>query len=182
MAFWEPQIGAEFAGDLDAYRAAPARIVELHPMTIMQNALHSFGADWSWVPPRAATVGPKDILGARRRSFWLDGYLGGGVAWQRFIARLVAHGPVNELCFGQYFGNPMRLHDPRGGGGQRGDPHGLGDCGNLRGGKMTQAPLLELRGASKHFGAVQALSNVDMTINPGEIVALSVTTDPASPR
>lgn len=100
MAFWEPQLGAEFEGDLDAYRAAPARMVELHPMTIMQNALHSFGADWSWVPPRAATVGPKDILGARHRSFWLDGYLGGGVSWQRFIARLVAHGPVNEFVPG----------------------------------------------------------------------------------
>lgn len=100
IAFWEPQLGAEFGGDLDAYKAAPARIVELHPMTIMQNALHSFGADWSWVPPMAASIGPRDILGARHRSFWLDGYLGGGVSWQRFIARLVAHGPVNEFVPG----------------------------------------------------------------------------------
>jgi glucosamine-6-phosphate deaminase len=100
MAFWEPQLGAEFNGDLDAYRAAPGRIVELHPVTIMQNALHSFGADWSWVPPKAATVGPKDILGAKHRSFWLDGYLGGGISWQRFIARLVAHGPVSEFVPG----------------------------------------------------------------------------------
>ncbi len=100
IAFWEPQLGAEFNGDLDAYRAAPARIVELHPITIMQNALHSFGADWSWVPPKAATVGLKDILEAKHRSFWLDGYLGGGISWQRFIARLVAHGPVNEFVPG----------------------------------------------------------------------------------
>ena len=64
-------------------------------MTIMQNALHSFGGDWSWVPPRAATIGPADILGAKHRSFWLDGDLGGDVSWQRFIARLVAHGPVS---------------------------------------------------------------------------------------
>lgn len=100
IAFWEPHLGAEFAGDLDAYRAAPGRIVELHPITIMQNALHTFGADWSWVPPKAATVGMKDILGAKHRSFWLDGDLGGGVSWQRFIARLVAHGPVNEFVPG----------------------------------------------------------------------------------
>lgn len=100
IAFWEPHLGAEFAGDLDAYRAAPGRIVELHPMTIMQNALHTFGADWSWVPPKAATIGPKDILGAKHRSFWLDGDLGGGVSWQRFIARLVAHGPVSEFVPG----------------------------------------------------------------------------------
>jgi glucosamine-6-phosphate deaminase len=100
IAFWEPQLGLEYAGDLEAYKQAEARIVELHPMTIMQNALHSFGGDWSWVPPRAATIGPRDILGAAHRSFWLDGDLGGDVSWQRFIARLVAHGPVNELVPG----------------------------------------------------------------------------------
>jgi glucosamine-6-phosphate deaminase len=100
IAFWEPQIGLEFAGDLDGYRAQGARIVELHPITVMQNALHSFGGDWSWVPPKAATIGPRDVLGAKHRSFWLDGDLGGDVSWQRFIARLVAHGPVNELVPG----------------------------------------------------------------------------------
>lgn len=100
IAFWEPQLGHEFAGDLDAYRRAGARTVELHPMTIMQNALHSFGGDWSWVPPFANTIGPREILGAKHRSFWLDGDLGNGFSWQRFIARLVAHGPVSEFVPG----------------------------------------------------------------------------------
>jgi glucosamine-6-phosphate deaminase len=100
IAFWEPHLGHEFAGDLDAYRAAGARTVELHPMTVMQNALHSFGGDWSWVPPKANTIGPREILGAEHRSFWLDGDLGGGYSWQRFIARLVAFGPVSEFVPG----------------------------------------------------------------------------------
>jgi glucosamine-6-phosphate deaminase len=100
IAFWESHLGYEFDGDLDAYMQAGARLVELHPMTIMQNALHSFGGDWSWVPPKANTIGPREILGARYRSFWLDGDLGGGVSWQRFIARLVAHGPVSEFVPG----------------------------------------------------------------------------------
>jgi glucosamine-6-phosphate deaminase len=100
IAFWESQLGEEFAGDLEAYKRAGARLVELHPMTIMQNALHSFGGDWSWVPPRANTIGPREILGARHRSFWLDGDIGGGISWQRFIARLVAHGPVSEFVPG----------------------------------------------------------------------------------
>jgi len=100
IAFWESHLGHEFAGDLDAYKRAGARLVELHPMTIMQNALHSFGGDWSWVPPKANTIGPREILGARHRSFWLDGDLGGGISWQRFIARLVAHGPVSEFVPG----------------------------------------------------------------------------------
>jgi glucosamine-6-phosphate deaminase len=100
IAFWESHLGHEFEGDLEAYKQAGARLVELHPMTIMQNALHSFGGDWSWVPPKANTIGPREILGARHRSFWLDGDIGGGVSWQRFIARLVAHGPVSEFVPG----------------------------------------------------------------------------------
>jgi glucosamine-6-phosphate deaminase len=100
IAFWESHLGSEFEGDVDAYKQAGARLVELHPMTIMQNALHSFGGDWSWVPPKANTIGPREILGAKHRSFWLDGDLGGGVSWQRFIARLVAHGPVSEFVPG----------------------------------------------------------------------------------
>ncbi len=100
IAFWEAHLGFEFAGDLEAFKRAGPRLVELHPMTIMQNALHSFSGDWSFVPPKANTVGPREILGARHRSFWLDGDLGGGVSWQRFIARLVAHGPVSEFVPG----------------------------------------------------------------------------------
>jgi glucosamine-6-phosphate deaminase len=97
IAFWEPQLGVEFGDDLDAFKAAPARGVELHPMTIMQNALHSFSGDWSAVPPRAATIGPRDIMNARHRSFWLEGSYGPDGAYQRFIARLAAHGPVTPL-------------------------------------------------------------------------------------
>jgi glucosamine-6-phosphate deaminase len=100
IAFWEAHLGFEYGDDLDAYKKAGPRCVELHPMTIMQNALHSFSGDWSWVPPKANTIGPAEILGAKDRSFWLDGYLGGGISWQRFIARLVAHGPVNSLVPG----------------------------------------------------------------------------------
>jgi D-xylose transport system ATP-binding protein len=37
---------------------------------------------------------------------------------------------------------------------------------------MAETPLLELRGVSKHFGAVQALSDVDFRSLPGEVMAL----------
>jgi glucosamine-6-phosphate deaminase len=106
IAFWEAHLGFEFGSNpydpraLAAYKKAGPRLVELHPMTIMQNALHSFGGDWSWVPPKANSIGPAEILGAKHRSFWLDGAFPGGVSWQRFIARLVAHGPVNTLVPG----------------------------------------------------------------------------------
>ena len=101
IAFWESHLGLEFGDDLRSYKKAHGRIVELNPMTIMQNALHTFSSDWSWVPPKAASIGPREILGARDRSFWLDGDCGSAaMSWQRFIARLVAHGPVNTLVPG----------------------------------------------------------------------------------
>jgi len=39
IAFWEAHLGEEFGDDIEAYKKANPRIVELHPMTIMQNAL-----------------------------------------------------------------------------------------------------------------------------------------------
>lgn len=100
IAFWESHLGHEFGDDLDAFKAAKARLVTLHPMTVMQNALHSFSGDWSLVPPKANTIGPAEILMAKERSFWLDGHILGNITWQRFIARLVAHGPVTPLVPG----------------------------------------------------------------------------------
>jgi glucosamine-6-phosphate deaminase len=100
IAFWESSLGHEFEGDLESFKKAKARLVTLTPMTIMQNALHSFSGDWSAVPPKANSIGPAEILMARERSFWLDGHILGHITWQRFIARLVAHGPVTPLVPG----------------------------------------------------------------------------------
>ncbi|MGI6082292.1 MAG: hypothetical protein ACOYEP_05415 [Limnochordia bacterium] len=99
IAFWESHLAEEFDGDLEVFKAQGPRFVELHPMTIMQNALHSFSGDWSWVPPYANTIGPAQIVNARYRSFWLDGECG-PMSWQRFIARLAAHGPVTPYVPG----------------------------------------------------------------------------------
>jgi len=37
---------------------------------------------------------------------------------------------------------------------------------------MTDAPILECRGVSKHFGAVQALYKVDFSVHAGKVMAL----------
>lgn len=106
FAFWEPHLAYEFGDDVEAWKKAGPRIIELHPITIMQNSLllSSSGAcgDWSWHPPKAATIGPAQVLGAKFNSSWHDGYIGGGVSWQRFIVRLVAHGPVTPLVPGSF--------------------------------------------------------------------------------
>ena len=97
-------------------------------MTIMQNALHSFGGDWSWVPPKANTIGPREILGARHRSFWLDGDL----RWRRLLAAL--HRPpgrprtrVRIRPGVDSADRADRLHDPRRRRRRRRDRDGLVD-------------------------------------------------------
>ena len=101
IAFWEADLGLEFGDDLDAYCKAGPRIVELTPMTIMQNALHSFGGDWSWVPPKAATIGPAEIVGAKRPQL-LAGRLHRRRRELAALHRpaLRAHGRVNTLVPG----------------------------------------------------------------------------------
>ena len=37
---------------------------------------------------------------------------------------------------------------------------------------MSDTPLLELRGLSKSFGSVQALTDVDFEVKQGEVMAL----------
>jgi glucosamine-6-phosphate deaminase len=99
IAFFEPQLGREFVDDIDGYLQLGARIVELHPITVLQNCLYAdagSAGDWSWVPPKAATIGPKDLANSKLVSFW-NGLGCGEAMWQRFITRLAAHGPVTPL-------------------------------------------------------------------------------------
>ncbi|MBA3848298.1 MAG: glucosamine-6-phosphate isomerase [Planctomycetes bacterium] len=55
------------------YRELPARVVDLHPMTVIQNARTSGGGDVSSVPQRAATVGPRETWKADTVSIWHAG-------------------------------------------------------------------------------------------------------------
>jgi len=55
------------------YRKLKARVVDLHPMTVIQNARTSGGGNVSLVPTQAATVGPVETWKAERVSIWLAG-------------------------------------------------------------------------------------------------------------
>jgi glucosamine-6-phosphate deaminase len=101
LAFIEPGSEAFAPKPWDEWTKIGPRIVELTPITVLQGVLGpEFGAsgDWSWYPPKAATIGPAEILGAKLRSSW-NGFCVGNsmVSWQRFIVRLAAHGPVTPL-------------------------------------------------------------------------------------
>ncbi|MFH1025018.1 MAG: hypothetical protein V1809_16680 [Planctomycetota bacterium] len=101
LAFVEPDAPEFAAGSLKEWTQLGARIVTLSPFTLAQNSLHgSFGmsGDLAAVPPRAATIGPADALGAR---FRIQAHAlrihGTATSWQRLMTRLVIHGPVTPL-------------------------------------------------------------------------------------
>ena len=97
VAFVDPV--SEFVrDDIEEWLNLPARIVTLHPMTIMQNSLHGcFGqsGDIANVPPKAATIGPVDVMRAKER-IEVHALLTNCTfsSWQRMTSRLVTHGPV----------------------------------------------------------------------------------------
>lgn len=97
IAFVDPS--PEFlTEDIEEYLEQEARIVTLHPLTICQNSLHGiFGqsGDIANVPPKAATIGPADVVRSRVR-IELHALLTMGtfVSWQRMTSRLILLGPV----------------------------------------------------------------------------------------
>lgn len=56
------------------YRNLTARIVDLHPMTLIQNARTSGGGQVALVPNQAATVGPVETWKSDRVSIWHPGH------------------------------------------------------------------------------------------------------------
>ena len=50
------------------------RVVDLHPMTVIQNARTSGGGKVSDVPTQALTVGPVETMKAGRVSIWHPGH------------------------------------------------------------------------------------------------------------
>lgn len=100
LAFIEPD-APEFRGSLEDWKQMGARVCTLSPFTLAQNSLHGiFGksGNLAAVPPKAATIGPVDVINAKHR---FDTHAitvhGTTTAWQRFISRLVLHGPVTPF-------------------------------------------------------------------------------------
>jgi len=82
IAFWEPMIGAEFDSDAE-WLKQPYRIgVQLHPLTIEQNAITSFKSRTSLVPCRANSIGPGIMFTADYAIGGADGALSRGMQWQ----------------------------------------------------------------------------------------------------
>ena len=100
LAFIEPD-APEFEGSLEEWKEMGPRIVTLSPFTIAQNSLHGsfgFSGDLAFVPPKAATVGPREVINSKNR-FDMHSLTTAGtsVSWQRFITRLCLHGEITPL-------------------------------------------------------------------------------------
>jgi len=99
MAFVEPD-APEFDVPLEEWRKLGPRICTLSPFTLAQNSLHgSFGmsGDLAAVPPKAATIGPAQVVAAKNRiEMAAITVHGTATSWQRLIARLCYHGPVTS--------------------------------------------------------------------------------------
>jgi len=96
VAFIDPGV-PEFACDsLEEFLTMGPRIATLNPITIAQECLDPSG-DWSSIPPKAATIGPKEIMSAKLYHSWNGFHIKGtNISWERFIVRLAAHGPVTK--------------------------------------------------------------------------------------
>jgi glucosamine-6-phosphate deaminase len=97
LAFIEPD-APELEGDLEEWKKMGPRVVTLSPFTIAQNSMHgSFGrsGDLALIPPKAATIGPVEVIAAGyRMDMSALTVAGTSVSWQRLMTRLAAHGPV----------------------------------------------------------------------------------------
>jgi hypothetical protein len=85
----------------DPYFDQKAKVCSLHPLTIAQNSLHGvFGQSGpvGMVPPKAATIGPFDVVHARQR-IEIHALLTNGTfsSWQRMTSRLILQGPVTPM-------------------------------------------------------------------------------------
>ena len=107
IAFIDPTPDYTDVDSIEEYLEQPAKIVTLHPLTIAQNSLHGvFGCSGNVgnVPPKAATIGPRDVLHAKTR---VEAHglttMGTFSSWQRMTSRLITHGPVTPMVPGSIY-------------------------------------------------------------------------------
>ncbi len=100
-AFIDPGVEEFHADSLEEFCKLGSRITTESPLTICENSLFApMGASgdvWA-VPPKAATIGPRDIVNARER-FEVHNFVNpGGDSWQRMISRIELYGPISMEC------------------------------------------------------------------------------------
>lgn len=100
-AFIDPGVEEFHADSLEEFCKLGSRVTTESPLTICENSLFSpmgsSGDVWA-VPPRAATIGPRDIVNAKERMEVHCFTNPGGNSWQRMISRIELYGPISMEC------------------------------------------------------------------------------------
>lgn len=81
----------------EEFRRLGARVVDLHPVTLAQNARTSGGGNITMVPPRAVTVGPVETWKAEKVSIWQAGAHDNPLG-QRLTALMISKGIADSSC------------------------------------------------------------------------------------
>lgn len=95
IAFWEPQLAGEYS-EAEWKRQTHRLGVALHPLTVEQNALHSFMSRFTLIPAFANTIGPGLFLQSDFCIGGADGiYPERGASWQAMsLCVTLQHGPT----------------------------------------------------------------------------------------
>ena len=100
-AFIDPRTKEFHAETLEEFLTLGSRIVTQSPLTICENSLFApMGASgdvWA-VPPKAATIGPRDVANARDHFEQHTIAYSNGDTWQRMISRIQLYGPISMEC------------------------------------------------------------------------------------
>ena len=100
-AFIDPHAKEFEADSMEEFLKLGSRLTTETPLTIAENCLlspmGSSGDVWA-VPPRAATIGPRDIANARYRFEVHNLTFSGYTTWQRMISRIELYGDISMEC------------------------------------------------------------------------------------
>jgi 6-phosphogluconolactonase/glucosamine-6-phosphate isomerase/deaminase len=100
-AFIDPNSDRFKADSLEEFCKIKSGIVTEDPLTVCENSLFApMGASgdvWA-VPPKAATIGPYDVVNAKERVEVHNFSNPGGDSWQRMVSRLELYGPISPQC------------------------------------------------------------------------------------
>lgn len=81
----------------EEYRQLGTRVVELHPLTLIQNARTSGGGNIPLVPTHALTVGPKQTWQAEKISIWHPGHHDNPFGF-RLTSLMISKGIADSAC------------------------------------------------------------------------------------
>lgn len=100
-AFIDPRCEEFHADTMEEFLTLGSRIATQIPLTVCENSLFApMGASgdvWA-VPPRSATIGPRDVMHAKERVELHNFVNPDGSSWQRMVSRLELYGPISMEC------------------------------------------------------------------------------------